>query len=136
MSAKRPWWPRIAAATVVVGTLAYVAWGGIGDSLVYYLTPTELLAKGSAVQGAPLRLGGTVQPGTMHWDATTRELHFRLQDAAHTVDVVSVGLPPEMFTEGIGAVVEGVYTADGVFHCHNLMVKHSNVYRARQEHKA
>jgi cytochrome c-type biogenesis protein CcmE len=72
----------------------------------------------------------------MHWDATTRELHFRLQDAAHTVDVVSVGLPPEMFTEGIGAVVEGVYTADGVFHCHNLMVKHSNVYRARQEHKA
>ena len=32
--------------------------------------------------------------------------------------------------EGIGAVVEGVWSPDGVFHSHNLMVKHSNEYRA------
>jgi cytochrome c-type biogenesis protein CcmE len=35
-----------------------------------------------------------------------------------------------MFTEGTGAVVEGTWTPDGVFRSHNLMVKHSNEYRA------
>jgi cytochrome c-type biogenesis protein CcmE len=136
MNTRRSWWPRAAGVTVVVAVLAYLVWGGIGDNLVYYLTPSELLAKGVSVEGAPLRLGGTIQPGTVRWDATTRELHFRVQDtdpahATHAIDVVSTGLPPEMFTEGIGAVIEGVYSADGVFHCHNLMVKHSNVYRAK-----
>ena len=47
-----------------------------------------------------------------------------------TVEVVSTGVPPQMFNGGIGAVVEGVWTPDGIFRCHNLMVKHSNEYRA------
>jgi cytochrome c-type biogenesis protein CcmE len=38
-----------------------------------------------------------------------------------------------MFTEGIGAVVEGVWGPDSVFRSHNLMVKHSNEYRAPRE---
>jgi cytochrome c-type biogenesis protein CcmE len=124
------WWPRTAGIGVIAAVVAYLVWGGIGNSLVYFLTPSELLARGVAVQGAPVRLGGLVQPGTTHWDAARRELHFRLQDQSHAIDVVSVGLPPGMFTEGIGAIVEGVYSADGVFHSHNVMVKHSNEYRA------
>ena len=32
--------------------------------------------------------------------------------------------------KGIGAVVEGVWGPDSVFRSHNLMVKHSNEYRA------
>ena len=35
-----------------------------------------------------------------------------------------------MFRDGMGVVVEGRYLASGVFHCTNLMVKHSNEYRA------
>lgn len=123
-------WPSIASACVIVAVIAYLYWGGIGNNLVYFLTPSELLAKGTAAQGAPVRLGGTIQPGTVRWDAGRRELHFRLQDDTHAVDVISTGLPPQMFTEGIGAVVEGEYATDGVFHSHNLMVKHSNIYRA------
>jgi cytochrome c-type biogenesis protein CcmE len=116
---------------VVALIFAYLIWGGIGNNLVYFLTPGELLAKGSSVYGTSVRLGGIVQPGTVHWDAERRELRFRLEDdAKHTVEVLSTGVPPQMFTEGIGAVVEGVWTPDGVFHCHNLMIKHSNEYKA------
>jgi cytochrome c-type biogenesis protein CcmE len=129
-SARRRHWPAITSAGVILAMIAYLYWGGIGDSLVYFLTPSELLAKGVAIQGASLRLGGTIQPGTVKWDANRRELRFRLQDQSRAIDVLSIGLPPQMFTEGIGAVVEGVYESDGVFHAHNLMVKHSNEYRA------
>jgi len=116
---------------VVVLVFAYLVWGGIGNNLVYFLTPSELLARGPSVYGASVRLGGIVQPGTVHWDPDRRELRFRLEDDdSHTVEVVSTGVPPQMFNEGIGAVVEGVWTPDGVFRCHNLMIKHSNEYRA------
>jgi cytochrome c-type biogenesis protein CcmE len=122
----------VAVGVGVVGVVfAYLVWGGIGNNLVYFLTPTELLAKGSSVYGTSIRLGGVVAPGTIQWDSTRSELRFQLKDDNnHTVQVLSTGLPPQMFNEGIGAVVEGIWTPDGVFHCHNLMVKHSNEYRA------
>jgi cytochrome c-type biogenesis protein CcmE len=34
-----------------------------------------------------------------------------------------------MFREGIGVVVEGKLTPDGVFRSHEVMVKHNNEYR-------
>jgi cytochrome c-type biogenesis protein CcmE len=104
-------------------------WGGIGENLVYFLTPTELLAKGTAAQGANLRLGGMVERGSVRWDPERRELRFRLKDDGHSVEVLSAGAPPQMFSDGIGAVVEGDYMPEGVFRSHNLMVKHSNEYR-------
>ena len=37
---------------LVVGVIGYFALSGIGNALVYYLTPTELLARGDAAIGA------------------------------------------------------------------------------------
>ena len=114
---------------VVLLTLGYLIWGGIGANLVYFWTPTELLAKGTSGVGTSIRLGGMVEKGSVHWDADRHELRFRLSDGDKSVAVLSTGAPPQMFTEGIGAVVEGVFTTDGVFKSHNVMVKHSNEYR-------
>ena len=115
---------------IILGVFAYLIWGGIGANLVYFLTPSELLAKGASAYGSSLRLGGMVEAGSVRWEADKRELRFRLKDEDRTVEVMSSGAPPQMFTEGIGAVVEGVWTPEGVFKSHNLMVKHSNEYRA------
>jgi cytochrome c-type biogenesis protein CcmE len=119
----------LAGGAVVLLVFGYLVWGGIGENLVYFLTPTELLAKGTAAQGANLRLGGMVERGSVRWDPERRELRFRLKDDGHSVEVLSAGAPPQMFSDGIGAVVEGVYMPEGVFRSHNLMVKHSNEYR-------
>jgi cytochrome c-type biogenesis protein CcmE len=115
---------------IVLGVFGYLIWGGISTNLVYFLTPTELLAKGPTAYGSSVRLGGMVDSGSVRWDAERLELRFRLTDQARTVEVQSSGAPPQMFSEGIGAVVEGVWTPEGVFRSHNLMVKHSNEYRA------
>jgi cytochrome c-type biogenesis protein CcmE len=88
------------------------------------------LAKGTTAYGSNIRLGGMVDSGSVRWNPDTRELRFRLKDTERTVEVMSTGAPPQMFSEGIGAVVEGVFGADGVFRSHNLMVKHSNEYKA------
>jgi cytochrome c-type biogenesis protein CcmE len=39
-------------------------------------------------------------------------------------------VPPQMFREGIGVVVEGTMTPAGHFESRRLMVSHSNEYRA------
>jgi cytochrome c-type biogenesis protein CcmE len=125
--------------TVVIGLVAvlagfgYLAWGGLGDNLVYFLTPTELAERGDDALDTPIRLGGMVAPGTLEWNAEALDLTFRLTDNAHTYDVHSSGAPPQMFREGIGVVVEGTLKDDGAFHATNLMVKHSNEYRAPAE---
>jgi cytochrome c-type biogenesis protein CcmE len=123
---------------VVLVIFGYFAFGGLGRSLVYFWTPTELLAEGDAAYGTSVRLGGMVEPGSVRWNAETRELRFRLVDEGGTIEVYNAGIPPQMFLEAaesetpIGAVVEGSLTREGVFRATNLMVKHSEEYRAPQ----
>jgi cytochrome c-type biogenesis protein CcmE len=118
------------ALAAVLAAFGYLLYGGIGENLVYFLSPRELLAKGSAAYDVPVRLGGQVVPGSVHWDADRLDLRFTVTDGTQQVRVRSRGAPPQMFRDGIGVVVEGRYRRDGEFESHSLMVKHSNEYRA------
>lgn len=117
------------AVTVIAAALGFLVYQGISNNLVYYVTPSELMAKGVQADGESLRLGGQVRPGSRHWDAPTQTLRFVLQDPRAFVPVVSHGLPPQMFREGIGVVVEGTYMR-GLFRATDLMIKHCATYRA------
>jgi cytochrome c-type biogenesis protein CcmE len=117
----------------ILGAFGFLLWGGIGENLVYFLTPHELVAKGDRVYDAPVRLGGQVVPGSVQWNADALDLRFRLTDGSREVTVHSRGAPPQMFRDGIGVVVEGRYRRSGVFESSSLMVKHSNEYRAPKE---
>jgi cytochrome c-type biogenesis protein CcmE len=130
-SGKR-WVAKIAAAVILLGTFAYLLYGGIGSNLVYFLTPGELLAKGTSAVDVPVRLGGQIVAGSVVWNAATLDLRFRVTDGATEVAVKSTGAPPQMFRPGIGVIVEGRYDTNGVFQATNLMVRHSNEYRAPQ----
>lgn len=112
----------------IVGALALLIGGGLRENVVYFLTPSELQARGSDAYDQPLRLGGQVKPGTVQWNAESRDLRFVLRDEEAEVRVHSTGAPPAMFREGMGVVVEGRYVSDGVFQSDNVMVKHSNEY--------
>ena len=119
----------VIGALVIVGAFAYLLYGGLAKNVVYFLTPNELLAKGTRAVDVPVRLGGQIKPGSVVWNDTTLDLRFTITDGKSDIAVKSRGTPPQMFRDGIGVVVEGRYLNDGVFHCTNLMVKHSNEYR-------
>ena len=124
---KRAW--ILGGAAVIVAVFAWLLFGGLQKNVVFFLTPRELLAKGSEGVGVPVRLGGQVKPGTLKWDAKALDLRFTVTDGAREMQVHSTGAPPQMFREGMGVIVEG-RVAGGVFEATNLMVKHSNEYRA------
>ena len=124
---KKKW--IIAGLVAIVGVFAWLLFGGLQKNVVFFLTPKELLAKGSEGVGVPVRLGGQVKPGSTKWDANTLDLRFTVTDGAGDIPVKSTGAPPQMFRDGMGVVVEGRFQ-HGLFQATNLMVKHSNEDRA------
>lgn len=126
---RRPARSLAIGGSLIAAVLSFVIYQGISNNLVYYITPSELVAKGAAAQGQSFRLGGQVRPGSIHWNGKTHALRFVIQDGKSSVSVVSQGVPPEEFSDRIGCVVEGIYR-DGMFSASNLMVKHSSTYKA------
>ena len=115
-----------------VAAIAFIviAAGGINKNLVYYWTPTDLHAAGDKAYGASIRLGGMVAPGSVKGRTGTSGVEFDVKDATGIVHVKSAGVPPQMFRENIGVVVEGTMTRSGYFQCNRLMVSHNNEYKA------
>jgi cytochrome c-type biogenesis protein CcmE len=125
---RRRRWGILLAVVVVVGVIAYLAFSSVGNALVYYLTPTELAARGGRAIGETVRLGGLVKPGSRHGPDT--DLTFVLTDGTTDVTVHTTTAPPALLREGIGAVVEGTLRADGVFAADQVLVKHDENYVA------
>jgi len=124
---RRPWGVLVLVAVVLVA-VAYLAFSSIGSALVYYLTPTELLARGEDGVGQTVRLGGQVASGSVTGPAT--DLTFVLTDGDAEITVHSTVAPTQSFREGTGAVVEGALGEDGIFEATQVIVKHDENYQA------
>jgi cytochrome c-type biogenesis protein CcmE len=111
---------------LIAGSLAWVGTQALSGSLVYYVTPTELLQQQPA-PGERLRLGGQVVPGSVHDVADG--VDFVLTDGTTRMSVVHTGSTPALFKTGTGVVIEGTYGPDGAFHSDTMLVKHSEEYR-------
>ena len=124
-------WFAGGALAVAACALLVVTVGGIGRNLVYYWGPTELKAAGEKAVGASIRLGGLVADGSIRRADGASGVEFEVVDRkGGVVHVKCSGVPPQMFRERIGVVVEGTMTRSGHFEGHRLMISHGNEYRA------
>jgi cytochrome c-type biogenesis protein CcmE len=125
---------RLLVGAGVIGlALGALVLTGIRQSVVYFVTPSELLAAPERATGRAYRLGGMVVQGSLRQDPGTREHRFLLTDGKASVPVFHRGIPPDLFGEGRGAVVEGTLGPDGTFQAATIMAKHSEEYRAPQD---
>jgi len=114
-----------AIALAVSGT----AWGVIrafNDNMVFFYTPTQLLA-GEAPAERSLRIGGMVEAGSIEREPGTLSIRFRITDQDKTVPVSYTGVLPDLFKEGKGAVAQGELR-DGVFVASEILAKHDENY--------
>jgi cytochrome c-type biogenesis protein CcmE len=124
-------WGVLVGVAVVVAVVAYLAFSSVGNALVYYLTPTELLARGDSAFGETVRLGGLVKAGSISGEAP--DLRFVLTDGTTEIIVHAASAPTRSFREGVGAVVEGELNMHGVFEASQVIVKHDENYVAPSE---
>jgi len=124
----------LVALAVAAAAILMLSLGGIGKNLVYYWGPTELKAAGDKAIGATIRLGGLVADGSIRRGPGASGVEFDVVDRAGALTHVKCsGVPPQMFRERIGVVVEGTLSRAGHFEGHRLMVSHGNEYRAPTE---
>lgn len=126
MSQNKIW--AVVALVVAGGALGFIAFGNLGENLVYYWSPTEMHDHGEEAVGATIRLGGLVAPGSVKSEGGS--MQFTVTDNTTSVQVHTTEIPPAMFREGIGVVVEGSLASDGTFESKRLMVKHDADYKA------
>ncbi len=112
-----------------LGTATGLALTAFSDSIVFFVTPSDLAARPGDM-GRIVRLGGLVQQGSVaHVVIGGRPLvRFRITDGHDSVPVHFAGLLPGLFREGQGVVVTGRLAADGVFRADEVLAKHDADY--------
>ena len=125
-------WFLVGALVAAGIAFAVIAASGISQNLVYYWTPSDLHANGKKAYGATIRLGGMVAKGSIH-KLGGSAVEFDVHDGRSRVHVRTSTVPPQMFRENIGVVVEGTMVPGGYFQSSRLMVSHNNEYRAPEK---
>ena len=119
-----------ALIVVIIGTLVYLAAGGINETKTYYKTVAELGQMGHDAMGKRLRVAGDVEPGSIQ--RTGREVEFLLRQDALRLKVIYDGAEPlpDTFRDGAQAVADGKLTPNGVFHASKIQAKCASKYQA------
>jgi cytochrome c-type biogenesis protein CcmE len=125
----------IIGGVIILAALSYIIYGGMQEAIVYFVTPSELKAKETASADKFLRMGGMVVKGSLQKDVKSLTYHFELTDGATSVPVFFRGVPPDLFADGKGAVVEGRLSGNGVFQATTIMAKHAEEYSPHTDGK-
>lgn len=129
----------VAVGVLLAGVVGYLMVTGMRDSMVYYYTPAELVAKSVAdpsVHELGVKVGGRVVPGTVRFDPKTLDLRFDVVDIATgrtRFPVQYQGPLPDTFEEGRDVVVEGRLTSAGLFEATTVLTKCGSRYEAVEE---
>ncbi len=116
---------------LIVGSLVWLAVGGVKDTKAYYKTIPELAQMGSAERHERLRVGGDVQPGSIVRNALG--VAFVLHQGAKTLNVIYSGTDPlpDTFKDNAQALADGRLGPDGVFQASKIQAKCASKYEAK-----
>ena len=112
---------------VGVGIAAALALSAFRENILYFYSPTEVLA-GEAPVGHKFRLGGLVVEGSVKRETDGLTVHFGLTDTAKEIPVMYSGILPDLFREGQGIVAHGRLNEEGVFVADEVLAKHDENY--------
>ncbi len=118
--------------TLIVGSLVWLAAGGISDTKTYYKTIPELQTMGSAAHGQRLRLGGDVKPGSIV-KQQDGQVAFVLYQGPQVMKVVYTGSDPlpDTFKDNAQALADGRLGPNGVFEASKIQAKCASKYEAK-----
>lgn len=130
-------------AVAIIGTLAWLAVGGVSESKAYYKTIAEVEKMGSESMGKRLRIAGDVEQGSIK--RVGKEVHFTLcqkpehegkkEGATRRLNVVYNGSDPlpDTFKDNSQALADGKMATDGTFHAQRIQAKCASKYEAKPE---
>lgn len=115
---------------IIVVSLGFLAWLGYGESKTYYHTIAELPSLHGTARAHRLRVGGTVEPGSIK--RLSGQVDFVLAGEGKLLPVSYVGSEPlpDTFIDKSQALVEGKLSNDGKFVAEHVQAKCASKYEA------
>jgi cytochrome c-type biogenesis protein CcmE len=116
---------------VVLGTLAWLAVGGISETKTYYKTVAEIRQLGDQAAEKRLRVGGDIAANSIKRNGA--DVSFTLAQDSMRLQVVYNGIDPlpDTFRDGAQALADGKLGSDGVFHATKIQAKCASKYEAK-----
>lgn len=118
----------IVISAVILMVIGYLIYTGLRDTMVFYLTVSEVMAKSPEDLTDTQKVGGIVNAGSVQWEPKTLKLSFRLEDEQANLVVNYTGVVPDSFKPGSEVIVEGSYRGDGSFWATTIMPKCASKY--------
>lgn len=110
---------------MVIGYLIYT---GLRDTMIFYLTVSEVMAQPLKELSQTQKVGGFVTAESVRWDPKTLKLSFELEDQQASLIVSYSGVVPDSFKPGAEVIVEGTYGGNGSFQATTIMPKCASKY--------
>jgi len=96
------------------------------ENVSYFYTPSEI-KKSDIVGDKIIRIGGFIENDSFN-KISSNEFKFSITDEKASILVTFNGVLPDLFREGQGAVIEGVFINNDVFKATNVFAKHDENY--------
>ena len=117
----------VAVLVVGVGIAITLALKAFNENLLYFFSPTQVLA-GEAPKDHSFRLGGLVVDGSVKRDPNSLKINFDLTDTESVLQVTYEGILPDLFREGQGIVATGKLINNNMFFADEVLAKHDENY--------
>ena len=121
----------VVAGLAMLGAATALILSAMGDSLVFFYSPSDLAAQ-PVPAGRHVRIGGLVEEGSVERAADGKTVHFKITDGTHDLAVTYVGALPDLFREGQGVVAEGTLAEGRGLQAATVLAKHDEKYMPRE----
>ena len=122
-------------ASVILVTISFLIfiYFNLKQNILYFKTPSEIFITNQIEDNSIIRVGGMVKKDSIRQN--NDEIKFILTDYKKELIVVFNGAVPNLFGEGVGAVVEGKLNDSKYLIADRILAKHDENYMPPQMQK-
>ncbi|MDE3087763.1 MAG: cytochrome c maturation protein CcmE [Chloroflexota bacterium] len=116
-------------AFVILGALGFLIFNSLAGTQQYFLTLSEMKAKGDLAYKENVRVGGNLAPNSTKIDTKAVTAQFTLTDDQNNVlPVYYKGVLPDTFEQSTQVIAEGKLGKDGTFQASLVLAKCPSKY--------
>ena len=119
----------LAAAFITLAIAAALTLSALQESLLYFVTPTEMQQQAPEAVQKKWRLGGIVAKGSLV-ALPNNTVQFSVTDAQTSITIEFQGLLPDLFREEQTIIADGYWNPNqNLFTATRVLAKHDENYR-------
>ncbi len=120
-------------AFVILGAIGFIVFNSLAGNQQYFMTLSEMRAKGDLAARESVRVGGNLVPNSTKIDTKAVTAQFTLTDGQNNVlPVYYKGILPDTFEKSTQVIAEGKLDQNGVFQASLVLAKCPSKYDPSQ----